>query len=53
MLMKDLIMQKIKDEIIAETIREIGIDPTERLNGLSDQEILKEFRFLQTFEIGE
>lgn len=46
-------IDEIKYLIISETILEIGIDPTDRLEKLSDDEILKEYKTLLMFSIGD
>ena len=46
-------VNEIKQLIISETIREIGIDPTKRLEELTEEQIRKEYKTLQMFTIGD
>ena len=40
--------QEMIDEIVRDTIREIGIDPSDRLSSLSYEQVRKEYLFLNS-----
>lgn len=43
-------IEEMKELIIRDTILEVQIDPTERLNQLTDEQIKKEYLFLESLK---